>query len=290
MLKKLILVLLLFPVIVNAQKRHHEVGIFGGTSSYFGDLRQELFPAGGYRACGGLTYKYFVHPNVGFRFGVNYASLYGADSLSNSPALVRRNLDFQTNLLEVSGGVEVNLLPVEKDQYKVSPYVFAQMALFYFNPYTTNQDLEKLYLRPLGTEGQGLRQYPDRKLYSMVNVGFPLGVGMRFFVGKRVMLNPEIGFRYTLTDYLDDVSKSYVNMDTLWKYKGQQSVEFSFRTDELEGWDGNFPNEGFVRGDNRTNDWYWFAGLSVSIYFDSKGNSYRHKQSRCPRRVFSSRK
>lgn len=64
------------------------------------------------------------------------------------------------------------------------------------------------------------------------------------------MLSSEIGFRYTATDYLDDVSSSYVNMDTLFRYKGKQSVDLSFRTDELTNWDGNYPNDKFVRGDN----------------------------------------
>ena len=290
MLKKILIALLFLPAFAHAQVRHHEMGIFGGTSSYFGDLQQDLFPEGGYRACGGLVYKYFVHPNLGFRVGVNYASLYGADSSSNIPAIKARNLDFQSNLLEINWGVEANLLPVEQDQYKISPYVFAQMALFYYNPYTQDQNNDKLYLRPLSTEGQGLRQYPDRKLYSLVNVGFPLGAGVRFFIGKKVMLNAELGFRYTLTDYLDDVSKSYVNLDTLFSVKKTQSVDFSFRGDELPTWDGNYPNEGFARGDNRATDWYWFGGVSVSIYFDSRGNSPRHRQSRCPRRVFSSRR
>lgn len=290
MMKKIFFVLLMLPIISHAQKKHHEVGIFGGTSSYFGDLRQEIFPEGGYRACGGLVYKYFVHPNVGFRVGVNYASLYGADSASKVPAIKARNLDFQTNILEFNWGIEANMLPVETDQYKISPYVFAQMALFYFDPYTQDADLEKLYLRPLSTEGQGLRQYPDRRLYSKVNMAFPLGFGFRTFIGQKVMLNAEMGFRYTLTDYLDDVSKTYVNMDTLFKYKGQQSVDFSYRGDELKTWDENYPNYGFKRGDNRATDWYWFGGISVSIYFDARGNSYRDRNSRCPRRVSSSRR
>jgi len=288
-MKKVLFILLLLPMFVSAQKRHHEMGIFGGAVSYYGDLQENWFPDGGYRAGGGLSYKYFVHPNIGLRTSFNYASLWGADSTSNSPAIQRRNLDFQTNLLELAVGIEANLLPVETDQYKVSPYVFAQMGLFYYNPYTLNDLDEKIFLRPLSTEGQGLRQYPNRKPYSLVNVAFPLGAGVKFFVGKTVMISAEMGFRYTATDYLDDVSQSYVNLDTLFAYKGQQSVELSFRTDEFADWDGNYPNEEFVRGDNKPNDWYWFGGIGVSIYFNSFGNNFRYKQSRCPRGVRNSR-
>jgi hypothetical protein len=284
MLRKILFILLL-PIVVSAQK-HHEVGIFAGTSSYYGDLQDKLFPEGGYRGCGGLTYKYFPHPSVGFRFGATYASLYGADSLSASTAVKRRNLNFQTNIFEASAGIEANMIPVDFDEYKFSPYAFAGIALFYYNPYTMGNNDEKVYLRPLSTEGQGLRQYPDRRVYSLVNVGFPLGFGLKTLIGNKVLISTEIGFRYTATDYLDDVSKSYVNMDTLFKYKGKQSVDLSFRTDELPNWDGNYPNDKFVRGNNMKTDWYWFAGINIAIYFDAFGNPLRSLKTRCPRRIF----
>lgn len=285
MIKRLLFIFFVIPMCVTAQK-HHEMGIFGGTSSYYGDLQEKLFPNEGYRACGGLMYKYFVHPSVGFRFGATYASLYGADSVSESPAIKKRNLNFQTNLFEANAGLEVNLLPVDFDEFKFSPYVFAGLAVFYYNPYTIGNDDEKIYLRPLSTEGQGLKQYPDRKIYSLVNVGIPFGGGLKVLIGKKVLISTEIGFRYTATDYLDDVSKSYVNMDTLFRYKGKQSVDLSYRTDELAGWDGNYPNDKFVRGDNMKRDWYWFGGINVAIYFDAKGNLVRSLKTRCPKRLF----
>ena len=67
-MRKRLLILLLLPFVAVAQK-HHDVGIFGGTSRYYGDLQQKLFPKEGYRAAGGLTYKYFMRPKVGLRFG-----------------------------------------------------------------------------------------------------------------------------------------------------------------------------------------------------------------------------
>lgn len=278
--------LLLFIPIFSFAQRHHEMGIFGGTSSYYGDLQERLFPKEGYRASGGLLYKYFVHPSLGFRFGANYASLYGADSISESPAVKKRNLNFQTNLFEVSAAVEASMIPVDFDEYKFSPYVFAGFCLFYYNPYTIGANDDKIYLRPLSTEGQGLRQYPDRKVYTLVNAGFPLGGGIKTLIGKTVLIGAEIGFRYTVTDYLDDVSKTYVNMDTLWAYKGKQSVDLSYRTDELTSWDKNYPNDGFKRGDNMKTDWYWFAGINVALYFDAFGNRPRYTKTRCPRKVF----
>jgi hypothetical protein len=120
-----------------------------------------------------------------------------------------------------------------------------------------------------------------------VNVAVPMGVGAKVLIGQKVLVSGEIGFRYTATDYIDDVSKSYVNMDTLFKYKGKQSVDLSYRTDELKNWDKNYPNDNFTRGDKMKRDWYWFGGINVAIYFDAFGKKERSTKTRCPKRLFS---
>lgn len=282
-MKRLIrtLALLALPLVGQAQ-HHHEIGLMAGVSNYHGDLQDKWFPNYGYKPMGGIIYKYFMSPHIGVRFGASYTKLSAADSLSDIPVKKQRNLSFATSLFEVHGGLELNLLPIEVDRMKVTPYVFGGIALFYYNPYTQTSNGDKVYLRPLSTEGQGLSQYPDRKEYSLVNVSFPFGGGLKFFVGKTLMITTELGFRYCATDYLDDVSKSYVNLDTLGAARGQQAVDLSFRTDELGNWDGNNPNYKYQRGDSKQNDWYWYGGVSVSIYFRAFGNVRDYLQTRCP--------
>ena len=281
-MKRILLSLaLVLPLCVQAQ-RHHEVGLFAGVSNYYGDLQDEWFPSTGYKPNAGVFYKYFMHPRIGFRFGANYTRLTAADSLSSIAIKRQRNLRFETGLFEVHGGLEINLLAVDIDRAKVSPYVFAGVAAFYHNSYTDGLNGEKVYLRPLSTEGQGIPTYPDRKQYSNVNVAFPIGGGLKFFIGKTLMITTELGFRYTATDYLDDVSKSYVSLDTLFAYRSQQSVDLSFRGDEVQGWEGNYPNYKYQRGDSKANDWYWFGGLSIAVYFDAFGNMKEYWQTKCP--------
>ncbi len=271
----------MFPLCLQAQ-RHHEIGLMAGVSNYYGDLQDQLFPSYGFKPNVGVFYKYFMHPRVGFRFGANYTRLTAADSLSDIQIKKDRNLRFETGLFEVHGAIELNLLGVDIDRAKVSPYIFAGIALFYYNPYTDDAVGHKVYLRPLSTEGQGIPTYPDRSQYSLVNVAFPIGGGMKFFVGKSLMITTEIGFRYTATDYLDDVSKSYVNLDTLMAYRSKQSVDLAFRGDERTSWDGQYPDYKFQRGDSKANDWYWFGGLSVAVYFEAFGNVKEYWQTKCP--------
>ncbi len=282
-MKRLILSLvLLLPLCLQAQETHHEIGMGLGLSNYYGDLQPKFFASDGYRPMATIVYKFFVSPRIGLRTGVSYAQVTAADSNSRIPINQRRNLSFTSNIFEFHGGLELNFLPIDVLHRKVTPYIFGGIGVFYFNPFADDDAGNKHFLRPLSTEGQGLPMYPDRKQYSIVNMSFPFGGGFKFFIGKTLMITPEIGFRYTNTDYLDDVSKSYVNMDTLQKYKGKLAKSMSFRGDKKPEWDNNNPNYGYQRGDSKANDWYWFTNITVTVYFRSFGNQRPYTKTRCP--------
>jgi len=273
---------MLFTVSAFAQP-HHEFGMMGGVSNYIGDLQDKAFPAYGYKPMGGLFYKYFMNPHLGLRFGISRTQITGADSLSDNPLKRQRNLRFASNLTEVHGALELNLLPVEVNRFKFTPYVFGGLAVYYSNPFADGPNNEKVFLRPLSTEGQGLPEYPDRKEYNLVNVALPIGGGLKFFVGKTLMITTELGFRYTTSDYLDDVSKSYVNLPTLEQHKGKLAVDMAYRGYQNENWDGSYyPDYKYQRGDSKANDWYWFGGLTVAIYFEAFGNIAEYWQTKCP--------
>jgi len=60
------------------------------------------------------------------------------------------------------------------------------------------------------TEGQGDNFETGRRpMYSLVNVAFPSGLGVRYGVSKLMTLSAELAYYYFLTDYLDDVSDRY---------------------------------------------------------------------------------
>lgn len=295
-MKRFILSLALLMPFIGFAQQHHEVGISAGAANYFGDLQDKWFPKNGYRPMGGVMYKYFFNTRLGIRFGMAYSAIQAADSLSDVYVKQQRNLRFQSNIFEVHGGLELNIVQIEKDRAKLTPYVFAGLALFHMNPYTDGMRGERVYLRPLGTEGQGIPVYPDRKEYKLTNFAFPLGGGMKFLVGKTFFITTEMGFRYTNTDYLDDVSKSYVNLETLKAYKGQQAVDLSYRTDEKNVWTNDqsitpvtapshntqYPTYNYQRGDSKANDWYYFTNVTITVYLDAFGNAKKYWQANCP--------
>ena len=281
-MKRLLLSLALFLPFCTQAQEHHEIGITFGAANYYGDLQQKIFPNYGYRPMVGIIYKYFLNPRIGIRVGASYATVTAADSLSNIPVDKARNLSFGTHIFEFHTALEINLLPIEINKFKATPYFFGGIAAFYFDPYATDDAGDQVYLRPLSTEGEGLPMYPDRKEYSLVNMSFPLGAGFKFFIGQKIMLTTEMGFRYTNTDYLDDVSKTYVNLDTLAAYKGQLAKQMAYRGNTVVGWDHNYPNYGFQRGDSKSNDWYYFCNITATIYFRAFGNPKEYLKTKCP--------
>lgn len=283
MKKILLAALLAFPIVSMAQS-HHEFGITGGISSYYGDLQPNIVPNKKFiEPSVGILYKYFFNPKIGLRFGANYIRLTAADSLSDNVTSQKRNLSFRNNMFEMYAGVEYNFMSFDFNRFKFTPYIFAGVGGFYGNPYALDLEDKKHFLRDLSTEGQGLPGYNGRNSYSLVNASFPIGIGAKFLIGKSVILGAEVNFRYTSTDYLDDVSRSYVNLDSLQFYKGSKAVEMSYRGNEKPQWDGNYPNYQFQRGDFKGNDWYMTVGMTATIYFDAFGNAKTYLQSRCPK-------
>lgn len=287
-MKRILLTLaLIVPLFLRAQVpppngHHHEIGISLGVANYWGDLQPKFWASYGYQPMVGILYKYYTSPHVGFRFGLSYTNLSAADSMSIVPTNKARNLTFATHLLELHSALEINFLPIDVFRRKATPYIFGGIGVFYFNPYAEDDGGNRHFLRPLSTEGEGLPMYPDRKQYSLVNVSFPFGGGFKFFIGRTIMLCGELGFRYTSTDYLDDVSKSYVNLDTLQAYKGKLARSMAYRGNTVAGWNGDNPNYGFQRGDAKANDWYWYGNITCTIYFRAFGNPKEYLKTKCP--------
>ena len=87
---------------------------------------------------------------------------------------------------------------------------------------------------------------------------FPLGVGVKYAINDRINVGAEITHRFTSTDYLDDVSKTYVNLKALTEGNGPKARELSYRKDVP------FAEEGERRGNSKVKDSYFFAGIKLA--------------------------
>lgn len=290
--RKLFLFLLLSSTvrILHAQDeatRLTRIGVTSGVMSYQGDLQPNSFSFQQSSFFAGVYVRQPLWHRFSAKGGFNKGNLYAADR-NNRDYLKIRNLSFYTRLTEGFLALDYELLQIT--QRRFTPFGYGGLAYFHFNPYTFDVEGKKVYLQPLGTEGQAMSRYPDRKPYQLSQVALSFGGGMRFLISNAVQVSLQIDQRKTFTDYLDDVSKSYADRAALLAARGPKAVELAFRSDELPG-GGVYPKEGEQRGTPTQMDWYYGAGLSVEINLNAfaKGNGGKYFRRRdvynmrCPR-------
>lgn len=179
LLSYLPLLLLLIPWQATAQ-RDANIGIFGGTAYYMGDInpnRHLYRPA----VSLGLLYRYNLNTRYAIRASAYYADLSGSDL--DFPE--RLNSDrpfapaqFQTSLVDMALQVEFNFLPYTPNilKWAYSPYV------------------------SLGISGS-LITGSDTDVVNCLN--FPFGAGVKVNLSSRVSAGAEWSFRKSFSDKLD---------------------------------------------------------------------------------------
>ncbi|MDP9230635.1 MAG: DUF6089 family protein [Bacteroidota bacterium] len=214
MIRKVIATIaLFFPVLLFAQNSIIQEGEFGvgiGAAHYFGDLNTRA-KVNRPKIAAGIFFRKNFGNYIALRVGASFAQLGYSDVYNtHNEYMLRRNLSFNTNIWELALQGDFNFyrfLPGEPG-LNFTPYVTLGVGIFNYDPYAYLQD-QKYFLRPLGTEGQGSSLYPDRKQYSAMSLCVPFGVGIKYSLNERINLGFEVVHRFTNTDYLDDVSKTY---------------------------------------------------------------------------------
>jgi hypothetical protein len=223
------------------EKVYSMIGFSLNALNYYGDLAP--------RPTRFSTDISFTRPGLGLilahRFGPRYTltgtflygTLRGADAESadkndeNGASRYKRNLSFRNRVKELSVVASMDLfenMSTYLSRVKWTPYAFAGVAFFHHNPQARAPEFdvdgnplpeggEWVKLQKLGTEGQhaNLRETDVNsgiKPYKLIQPAIPFGVGARFRVNQVVDFSVELGFRYLFTDYIDDVSKNYVDL------------------------------------------------------------------------------
>jgi hypothetical protein len=256
--------LLLFFWVVPFQGRSqdYEVGVYGGVSYYLGDLNpgvhfQNVQPA----------YGILLRYNIDTRWAVKMSGYRGTvkGSSAQSTFLPDQELSFESPVTDISAEAEFNFLEyfVGSRRNFVSPYIYAGVSVFFFNPKSGGTSL-----RTLGTEGQNIG-YDGRKPYSLVGFDIPFGLGVKFSVSRKIGLAVFWEMHKTFTDYLDDVSKTYylegpmINPDEPSQYLSDPTMDHQ---------------PGMQRGNSRNYDWYSFSGITLTYKFSIHGSRKCHDQ------------
>jgi hypothetical protein len=214
MRRTLALLSLLFSLAASAQQGYVQEGELGfgvGAAHYFGDLNTRANINRPKFAATAFFRKNFGN-YIALRLSGSYARVGYSDVYNKrNEYMRRRNLSFNSNIWELALQGDFNFykfLPYNEET-RFTPYVTLGVGLFTYDPFAYLGG-QKYYLRTLGTEGQGSQLYPDRKPYGTMAFSIPFGVGMKYNLNDRMNIGFEIVHRFTSTDYLDDVSKTYV--------------------------------------------------------------------------------
>jgi opacity protein-like surface antigen len=266
-MKKIAFLFLLSLAAFSIKAQQFHVTVFGGFSNYQGDLQDKRFTLNQSHPAFGAGLLYEITDNLSARANVTFGKISGDDSKNAKNAV--RNLSFASPITDIHLGLEYALLnPYE---HSLSPYLFAGISYFKFNPSAKDTAGRKVFLQPLSTEGQGF--YQGRKKYKLGQLSIPFGGGVKFSFSENVRLAIEVGLRKTNTDYLDDVSTTYIDQNILLLNRGQQAVDLAFRGDELKT-GLSYPADATQRG-GKSKDWYYFSGINLSIRLQGKGNGGR---------------
>jgi hypothetical protein len=245
------------------RNRNFIVSAGTGTTHYYGDLAKEgdhfnIKP----NLALGARYNFYRWFSAGAE--LTWFMLGGNDN--TDPGKEIRNLSFQSHNIELSTVVHVSLFEEDRRFYMrtfANPYLYGGIGLVNFNP-TAELDGERYNLRKLNTSGED---------YSNFTVSFPVGAGVKFRVNPFFNVVLDGGYRFLITDNLDDVS-SGIYPDPA-SFSDEVARKLSDRTYEtLPAGTPTWAEQGKnFRGDPSNKDGFFIFNVKVEYYLGELGTS-----------------
>jgi hypothetical protein len=255
----------------------------------------------GTKTVAGAYGNFYPKQWLGMRLALNVGKLQADDqTITDKGTLERfrkdRNLKFQSSLVESFLAVEIYpTVPLERydgTRGKLRPYFVAGIGLFNFNPkgeYVGPGGTSRwVELQPLRLEGQGMKEYPDRKPYKLTQMEIPFGVGFKYFLKENFYMGIEVLNRKTFTDYIDDVSTDYIDNNLFAQYLSPEQAAIANQLYYRENFGSvgavSRPNVGTQRGNPSQNDSFFSTTLRIGWKFIDWNTSYgrQERQSFCP--------
>lgn len=179
------------------KSQHVEIGVFGGSTYYLGELNPGVPFVNKPRPVIGVLYRKNWSKRYALRLSANYGKLAAEDKMNSSEWSGYRELSFSSSILEASGVLEFNFLPYQINNYNTSPFtpfVYIGVAAFQVKPKikNTSSDVEV-------------------KRSSLIAPSIPFGFGVKFDFIRNLGLTFDWGVRKTFTDKIDGLDETYLN-------------------------------------------------------------------------------
>ncbi len=326
----LALAFLLGPMIILSQgyynrydyrRKRHEFTLGGGASNFLGELGGRDMVGSGFlydlefaktSYVGEFSYTYYALSKFSIRGNLAIGKVSGDDQLTQEFFRNNRNLNFESMIIEGALLFQVHLIKEKtgnrynlkspagrylgiKNPIGIGLYGFTGIGGFSYNPVGQSPDGIKYKLKPLKTEGQGLAGGAEP--YSGISVCVPVGFGLRKAFNGNGGIKLEASYRFTFTDYIDDVSTVYYNNDFLANNVSPVSAQMADpslgATFESNDGLGNLTTlthteTGYQRGDSSDNDGYMFLTLSAYKQLNNAARGYRTIKVNQKRRIKAS--
>ncbi len=154
-----------------------ELGLYGGTAFYMGDINTNSLFYKSNLAVGGIFRQNFS-TRYALRGNILFTSLSASDMDFNNQYQQKRGKSFSADVIDMSLQVEFNFQPFglvsKKRNKRITPYITAGVG----------------YLISNSTES---------------SFTIPMGLGAKFLLGEKWILTAEWSFRKTFTDALDNL-------------------------------------------------------------------------------------
>ncbi|MGZ8536636.1 MAG: hypothetical protein ACXWV9_00170 [Flavisolibacter sp.] len=239
---------------------------------------------------------------LGFRVAINQGKLEGYDSIIRKKggaeeSRLERNLEFRSSLWEAYAAIEfyptVFFERYDGLQGKLRPYLVAGGGVFKFNPKAryyspTNGAATWVELQPLSLEGQGMAEYPDRPVYKLSSFEIPVGAGFKYYLKENMYVGLEIMHRKSFTDYVDNVSTTYIDANLFAQYLTPEQTAMAnqlyYRQNFRRTGTQTRPGLREIRGNPKQNDSFFSTILRFGWRLNDSNspNGRALRQLRCP--------
>lgn len=251
--------------------RYFSAQVGAGMSMYRGELKHNF-----------AFQNEFSNYSIGFearllsklsaRAELIYFNIRGKDFFADDGSYEKqRNLSFESQNFEVSFQTVLYLFDYKGDYHKrssIDPYFFLGLGAVSVNPTTKTLDDTKYHLRTLETEG---------KSYAPISVTVPVGIGLKFKINPFINFITEASYRFTMTDYLDDVSTTFpreIDNTTVELLSNRKDEVTLINADAYD----NLLIPGGPRGNPKNNDAYLFLTFKIEVFLPSlntKGSGFK---------------
>ncbi len=219
-----------------------------------------------------VNYRFRILEELSAKAGVGWAILAADDKYSGSLGRRSRNLHFRSHLFSFNLHAEYYFVKEKTNpryafshlhsMRNFSAYVFTGISYNMFNP-KAKLDGRWVALQPLGTEGQGIDDNPAP--YKKTAIGWPVGLGAKYALSRKIAVGIEISNTYTNSDYIDDAHGSYFDNDKIKAKYGDDAARLADRH-LINGKPHVTPKKSGhpIRGNTKYNDAFIFTVVTLT--------------------------